>query len=453
MAEPDMVLISELLEEVSRNPPAIAARKLLVEHYFTVGWLDAALDEVTELEQVAPSDPEIARLAGILRRKPQPSTQNTPVTSQKTRANPAELKPNMMRNRTSQKPPQLNDDLDVAKQDLKKGYTALRSKATNILANLRRLSHLQKNSGVAQRIDTTRIEAVSQGAGTEPTAQTQQPVSVRKAARTIAADPNKATDFVIADLEAILQQARGLYQTADDDTIRDMMVKRVQALDSNLPENLKIHTELGLMHVVHENMNKTYANDETMLGDEIVDIPRKDFYVTEDNYAWDLTELVNAIKANGGVMRNPLSRGMFTPKDVRGILMHPDGKSLAALQIQQRDMAKGVRMATIDEMDKLAVILLQDQSSDQLPSRRAVDQFLTYIATLPEQEQKAIDGLRCPATDSHTGVTYDSTIGESVRDAKGNRICFHKTGDYIQQAANHLRKYQGVPPAPKCSLM
>jgi len=92
-------------------------------------------------------------------------------------------------------------------------------------------------------------------------------------------------------------------------------------------------------------------------------------------------ELVQAIQANGGVLRNPLSRDMFTPKDVKGILLHPAGKSLAALRVEQHEMSKGVRTETIIQMEKLSAILLADQSSDTLPSRRAVDEFLLYIAT------------------------------------------------------------------------
>jgi len=92
-------------------------------------------------------------------------------------------------------------------------------------------------------------------------------------------------------------------------------------------------------------------------------------------------ELVQAIQANGGVLRNPLSREMFTPKDVKGILLHPTGKSLAALRVEQREMSKGVRTETIVQMEKLSTILLADQSSDTLPSRKAVDEFLLYIAT------------------------------------------------------------------------
>lgn len=63
--------------------------------------------------------------------------------------------------------------------------------------------------------------------------------------------------------------------------------------------------------------------------------------------------------------------------------------------------------------------------------------------SVPELEQKAIEGLKCPAKDNHTGQAYDSSIGEAVRDAKGNRVCFHKTGDFIGQAAAHLRRNQG----------
>lgn len=94
-----------------------------------------------------------------------------------------------------------------------------------------------------------------------------------------------------------------------------------------------------------------------------------------------MSELVGAITSNGGVFRNPLSRDMFTPKDIKGILMHPLGKPLAALRVEQHEMSKGVRLATIEQMEKLASILLEDQSSDTIPSRKAVDEFLAYVAT------------------------------------------------------------------------
>jgi hypothetical protein len=94
-----------------------------------------------------------------------------------------------------------------------------------------------------------------------------------------------------------------------------------------------------------------------------------------------MEELAQAIGVNGGVMRNPLSKQMFTPKDIRGIVTHPHGKGLGALQVKQHEMAKGVRPETIEQMDKLALVLLEDQSADALRSRHAVDEFLAYVAT------------------------------------------------------------------------
>lgn len=73
---------------------------------------------------------------------------------------------------------------------------------------------------------------------------------------------------------------------------------------------------------------------------------------------------------------------------------------------------------------------------------------------MPESEQKAINGLKCPAKDSHTGQAYDFTIGEAVQDAKGNKVCFHKTGDFIKQAAEYLaRNSSKSPNADKCVVM
>ncbi len=139
-------------------------------------------------------------------------------------------------------------------------------------------------------------------------------------------------------------------------------------------------------------------------------------------------------------MRNPLSRNMFTVNDIRAIVAHPLGKHLAALEMEQKSLSQGVRPKTISEIEKLATVLLEDMSEDAMESRKVVDLFLAYTATLPASEQKALDELRVPAKDSHTGQGYDTSIGEAVRDAQGNRVCFHKTGDFLRQAASHLQK-------------
>ena len=225
----------------------------------------------------------------------------------------------------------------------------------------------------------------------------------------------------------------------DNDAVRDALVKRVGALSASLVEELQPYASLALMHIEHEVLGRTYMCTETMLGDPVADIPRSKFWASEDGYAWDMEELVQALKANSGVMRNPLSRQLFTPNDVRAIVSHPLGGSLAALQIEQSKLAQGVRPETIDKLETLAAALLADMSLDQVPSRHAIDEFLAYVARLPKAEEKAVDKLRVAARDSHTGQPFDVSIGEAVRDALGNRVCLHKTGDFLSQAARYLR--------------
>ena len=63
---------------------------------------------------------------------------------------------------------------------------------------------------------------------------------------------------------------------------------------------------------------------------------------------------------------------------------HPEGKRPQALQVNQSELKKGVRPTTVDNMAKLAT----NMTEDRLPSRRAAEEFLGYVATLPSDEQK-----------------------------------------------------------------
>ncbi|KAH9882865.1 hypothetical protein J1614_000231 [Plenodomus biglobosus] len=461
--EPDMVLIGELLEHISRHPPAIATIKLLVEHYISVGWLEAALENATELKRVAPTDVEVTNLLEVLEKKSNPpasqdgkkpvSVLSIPTTQQREWDSRTARYKTIARSELPKKPKNLslvaNVDLDTARQDLAQGYVALQAKAAFSLTNLVHLQTLQKKAGVAQSRNISRIESIAHSAKTSMTLELEPPSSARSVARTVRDHPADATDILLKDFEYVMKWVRAPHSkqsNADNENIRELLVRRKTILSDALPDQLRIHCDLALMHMEHEHLGRNYANTETMLMDDVRDIPRENFYVTEDNYAWDISELVDAIKANSGVLRNPLSKEMFTPHDIKGILMHPLGKPLGALAVEQHEMSKGIRIATIEKMEALASILLEDQSAETMPSRKAIDEFLTYIATLPKLEQKAIDGFKCPAKDSHTGQSYDFSIGESVQDAKGNRVCFHKTGDFIKQAAAHLR--QNVRAAP-----
>lgn len=392
--DPDMALIGELMEEMSRHPPAIGARKLLVEHYISIGWLEAAMDNAKELKSLAPRDVEVKKFMQILEKQPEPPAPEKKKTVVGT-AEQLEWDPKtaQYKNKTAPKPKkkkheapmvELNGNLNTARQDLTTGYQTLRAKATYILADLLNLKVLQKKAGIPQSDRTNKIQAIAEGKGGRSAAKAVLLGSARSVARTIRERPKEAINLAITDLEDTMKWIRashGKPSGASTDTVRDALVKRKDALESALPDNLKSYCETAFMHVEHEHLERNYANTETMLGDEVKDIPRANFYVTEDNYAWDMEELVQAITVAKGVMRNPLSREMFTPKDVKGICMHPLGKGLAALAVEQHELSKGVRLRTIEEMEKLSKILLEDQTSDTLPSRRAVDEFLAYVAT------------------------------------------------------------------------
>ena len=445
---PDAALINELYEAIEQSPPALVARKLLIEHLMACGYLDTARDAVQELLLLDPADDDVQAWHLILCTTVE-SEEKTPPAPARRKVPKIVIAP---------------EDVDKARKDLVDGYKELSCNAKTLhweMSTLRDLLHFKwkgKGKGKVESFEKhiPDVEAFAKGSlASVKTVQKPGPASARTVARAMEGNPAKAMDMAIEDLtnmaqwlqspenqpsRTVLLLSEGPAATLDNDAVREALVKRVQALISALPRELQVHASTALMHVEHEILHRTYVCNETMYGDLVSDIPRKSFWVSEDGYAWDMEELAQAITSNGGVMRNPLSRQMFTPTDVSAIVKHPLGKHLAALQVEQSQLKKGVRLKTIEQMEKMSATLLADNSADQLTSRHVVDEFLAYVATLPASEQKAIDSLRVPAKDSHTGQPFDTSIGEAVRDAQGNRVCIHKTGDFIGQAARHLRQ-------------
>ena len=219
----------------------------------------------------------------------------------------------------------------------------------------------------------------------------------------------------------------------------DFARRCVEALKALLPKDLQPLADLAMMHAEREFLHRTYVNDETMTFDAVSDIPRANIWSSEDGYAWDMEELASAIRSGKGVMKNPLSKRMFTRADIRMIIQHPLGKGLQALQVGQSKLKRSVRPQTIDELDKVAKVLQVDKSEDGKPSHLALEAFVSYLETLPSGEHKAIDDLQVPAKDSHTVMEFDTSIREAVRDVQRNRVCSHKTGDFLAQAVKYLK--------------
>lgn len=443
----DYSFINDLYEEIERRPPAIEARKLLIETFIAAGWNDAITDAVEELKTLCNNDSQVDEWHTVfchnrVSNPTNPSGSNGSSASPSASSNAKPANPPIAAAVLPSDPTELASE----KQKLITSYRDFRQKAMTLLRDRNLLSNLISRRGLPARKDNKNedLELLGDGKITtvlrtrdlnfstdgSPAKTSRPPDSAREAARKMKADPAKAFDICISDLETMINWLNDTQprSSLNSDSLREAIAKRVRLMIVALPDNLHIHAYTSLMHVEHENKWKTYVNDETMYGDAIPDIPRENFYCTEDGYAWDMEELSQAITSNSGVMRQPLSKHMFTPGDIKGILSHPLGQSLAALGIEQHKLKQGVRPKTLVEMDRMVNVLMDDMAEDAMQSRLAVDEFLAYVATLPETEQKAIDNLRVPAKDSHTGQAFDGTIGEAVRDAKANKLCFHKAG-------------------------
>jgi hypothetical protein len=429
----DLAIIGDLLDAIERQPTTVLPRRLLVEQYELSGWLDAARSEVDSILALSPGDTFAVDWLALHGKSP-----DTVIV---TRAAKVSTKATATQQVSETSSKRAKDVEKVTK--LKDDYAGLIAEAKILAQELSTFQEMCPSLDLSARIADLKAMA---GGRFKSILRVKAPCSARTAASRIMSEPSPE-DLAFSDLEECARWIRHREAGISTDAVRDAVHKRAQAIKATLTKEFVHVVDLAFMHVEHEVLNKTYQNEDgqTMLGDSISAIPRRNFWVSEDGYAWDMEELVQALKVNKGVMRNPLSKDMFTVSDVRMIVQHPLGKDLAALQVAQQQLTQGVRQQTVDSLKKMAEVLLADQTAEATASREAVDEFLLYMATLPEIEQTALNELRVPAKDSHTGQSFDVTIGEAVADAKANRQCFHKTGDLLGQAARYLETNGKMP--------
>ncbi|KAF7507278.1 hypothetical protein GJ744_010712 [Endocarpon pusillum] len=463
--EPDLVFIGELLEDIERSPPALEARLLLMQSYAGCGWHKAAKEEAhqvlaidgsIEAAQIYLGDrckASLRRDNGGENRKATAKPASTGTKSKVTGKDATEL-----RHQRAQPPtwrPRLVEITSeaVSLQELEDGYVALMKNAQLLLGEMKLLEDLNVPHCEEQILD---LAAMAEGQ-VSSVVRARRLQSLKTVAEAIVADSTdgfqNGLNTAVKDLDDVARWLREPKDTAeasgkdksrstsndDQDEIREALVKRAKALKVFLPQPLQPLVDLAMMHAEHEFLNRKYVNDETMYLNPVSGIPRANFWTSEDGYAWDMEELVRAIRSGGGVMRNPLSKQMFTRVDVRAIVQHHLGNGLQALQLEQSKLKHGVRPQTINELDTLAKVFISDMTENGKPSRVAVEAWVSYLETLPSHEQEAIDKLKVPAKDSYTGMPFDRTIGEAVEDMQGNRVCLHKTGDFLAQAVRYLR--------------
>lgn len=430
-------LIEILYESLEQEPANVIIYERIIEAWEAKNEIDAARETATQLLALDVGNVVATRcLQSKQETKPAVPSQRKFGSHKFTKAKPGrsttKFNPKLRKAKTT--PAGATKDADLLK-----GYQQLMLDAEHLEVEI---SGLLRHSGPSpteeQQQTIAELVHISRGEVGD-VVQSLQPVSAREVARAVVANRNKARELLVDDFETVVHWASSQSPPLSPETTRDRLVKRKTLLEAALPEDLAKHVNDALALMERQHLKKKYVNSETMYGDSIDEIPADHFFVSEDNYAWDMEELATALAVNDGVMRNPLSKEMFTETDIRQILAHPLGARLKPMQLAQSQLKQGVRPETLRRVEQLGKVLLGDQTENAGPSRSATDEFLAYMATLPEAEQKTIDSLKIPAKDKLNGRPYDYTIGQSVKDAKSNLTCFHKVGDFLTQAAQYLR--------------
>lgn len=451
---PDLGLLSDLLESVDRNPKAVEPKVVLMQQYRQAGWTEAAdklaeeIKKLTSPKEGTPSNTDSEGFGFTA------TTSNAASSSQPSEVGSYSLTTLTDRSRFSSVARDVYSFADEqtvseAQRALLADCQRLSEKAATLLhqANQLNMSGIDSEKTETWSSILRNLDCMANGRFSAVIPPNERPQPVRALARVLVlAEPSTIMDIAMEDLKRVTRWLRT--QGLGEDEVQAAIGKRIELLHASLPPQLEPTIANVRMHMAHEELGRNYVNDETMYGDTIFGIPRDRFLATEDGYAWDMEELPQALTANGAVMRNPLSRQLFSDADVRAILQHPLGQHLAVAAVAQGELVRGVRESTTTRLKQLSDALLGDNSMDQQPSRTAVDQFWAYVATLPNDEQEALEKLRVPATDSHTRQPFDFSILEALRDAVGNRTCFHKVGDFLGQAARHLQSQQAASPDP-----
>jgi hypothetical protein len=436
----DFTLLNELWQMIEGDPTSIYPRQLLIQQLMFYGWTDAAVDAAEELLKLSPGDKEAQDIVRNNKKETRSKSAGTRTKKPKKKV----LVPNS------------EEERQALEEEFAEELLALQQEAPDLAQDMHGLAELAKKEGMAvpNQDERARLAMIQNGELKGLVSAANNSARVTAGKMKGETDYHKLVEIAAEDLVETFERLKRVTGTSDNDALRELLAKRVKILVSSISGEQQPFPGLALMHVEHEKLGKKYVNSESMFGDDVKDIARDEFWVSGDNYAWAMDELAQAIKANGGIMRNPLSKEMFSPEDIKMILMHPTGASLGVLQLEQSQMSKGVRLATIEHLEVLAATVLIDDADDQYESRKAIgklnglhwifsrmiDLFLAYVATLPKLEQDAIDKLRVQARDSHTGQEFDCTIGDAVRDGRANKICMHKMGDLLKQAAAFLRR-------------
>lgn len=275
--------LNDLLDAIEQNPASIEARELLIDQWIRAGQVDAARSTATELLHL---DPFNEKALDTLQSKKTPFRRLTKRAAQ-SGSSRTNTSASTSRNITVSKP----IDRKGLEQQLADDYQSLVSNSKLLLTDYELVRNLEvKTNGVDKTSDETKtmvsdLKALSEGK-ISSIVTGRSPSSVRALARAIQADPTNALDTAVTDVNYTIRWRRAQSDVSDDE-VREVLLKRVNALAAALPETLEHVAHQALMHAEHEELGREYVNSDTMIGFEpIASIPRSKFWVTEDGYAW-----------------------------------------------------------------------------------------------------------------------------------------------------------------------
>lgn len=309
--EPDLALISDLLETIERSPPALEAHVLLMQLYLKYGWHDATEEEarqvlgiddsVTEAQTIL-GEPCKVSLRGGARARNGRARAKLASTGMKSKGKGKEAtKAPQQRAQTPIWQPSLVKIASpaVSLQELEDGYVALLENAGLLLDEMKLLRDLN-----APHCEDQMSDLAAMAKGQVSSVLRIKPLqSVKVVAEAIIADSKdggqNGLDTAVTDLEGLARRLRKSNGNAegpgsdmsrptdnsDQDGIREVLVKRSKALKALLPPSLQPLADSAMMHAEHEFLHRKYINDETMCFDAISGIPRANFWTSEDGYA------------------------------------------------------------------------------------------------------------------------------------------------------------------------
>ncbi|EMR66898.1 hypothetical protein UCREL1_6110 [Eutypa lata UCREL1] len=169
------------------------------------------------------------------------------------------------------------------------------------------------------------LKAISSGRVSTVVA-TFQPPSATDLAREIAKNPSPSNTqkLLQEDFEGVFEWAKSPHEKQpplSNDQIRQRLIHRKILLEAALPPSAVPALEAAMTHVERKKLQKRYANTTTMCGDAIEDIPRENFYVSEDNHAWDMEELVGWLTTREGAMTSRRSDALCWT--IRALMRRP----------------------------------------------------------------------------------------------------------------------------------